>query len=83
MEINLSENVNIDAQTIMTGRGCAIGQSGSGKSFLAGVIAEELCKAGLPFCIIDTEGEYSSLKSMSKNVIVVGGENGDVSTDID
>ena len=66
----------------MTGRGCIIGQSGSGKSFLAGVIAEELCKANMPFCVIDTEGEYSSLKSMF-NVIVVGGENKDVDFNID
>ena len=36
----------------------------------------------MPFCVIDTEGEYSSLKSMF-NVIVVGGENKDVDFSID
>jgi hypothetical protein len=63
MEINLSENFNIDAQQVMTGRGCVIGQSGSGKSYLVGVMVEELCKLGLPFMVIDTEGEYASIKS--------------------
>lgn len=72
----------MDVQTLMTGRGCIIGQSGSGKSFLAGVVAEELCKANMPFCVIDTEGEYSSLRSQF-NVIVVGGERKDVGLGVD
>ena len=63
MQINLSEDFNIDAQQVMTGRGCVIGQSGSGKSYLVGVIVEELCKLCLPFMVIDTEGEYASIKS--------------------
>lgn len=82
MEVNLADGINVDTQTIMTERGCAIGQSGSGKSFLAGVIAEELCKSKMPFCIIDTEGEYDSLKGMF-NVIVVGGDNKDIDLDVD
>ena len=81
MEINLAQGVDLDAQTVMTGRGCAIGQSGSGKSFLAGVIAEELCESRMPFCVIDTEGEYSSLKGKF-SVIVVGGERADLGLDI-
>ena len=63
MQINLSEDFNIDAQQVMTEGGCVIGQSGSGKSYLVGVIVEELCKLGLPFMVIDTEGEYASIKS--------------------
>jgi len=35
----------------------------------------------MPFCVIDTEGEYSSLKSIF-NVIVVGRENQDVGFDV-
>lgn len=69
-------------QTVLTGRGCIVGQSGSGKSFLLGVIAEELCRSNMAFCVIDTEGEYSSLKS-TFNVIVVGGSNGDVDLNVD
>ncbi|MGA3020720.1 MAG: DUF87 domain-containing protein [Candidatus Micrarchaeales archaeon] len=82
MELNLAEGINLDMQTIMTGRGCAIGQSGSGKSFLAGVIAEELGKAGMPFCVVDTEGEYASLRNLF-NIIIVGGDKKDVGLDVD
>ncbi len=77
MEINIADGVDIDAQLVMTGRGCVIGQSGSGKSYLVGVMAEELCRLGLPFCIIDTEGEYSPLKAAFP-VVVVGGSDGDI-----
>ena len=83
MELNLSEKTSLPAQLIMTGRGCVIGQSGSGKSFLMGIIAEELGKLNLPFCIIDTEGEYSSLKETLPNILIVGGDNADVSIDVD
>jgi hypothetical protein len=51
-----------DADHIVTGRTCIIGASGSGKSYLVAVLCEELCKAGIPFLIIDTEGEYHTLK---------------------
>ena len=83
MELNLSEKTRLSAQLVMTGRGCVIGQSGSGKSFLMGIIAEELGKLNLPFCIIDTEGEYSSLKETLPNILIVGGDNADVPIDVD
>ncbi len=63
LKINIGEGFDLSAQIVMTGRGCVIGQSGSGKSYLVGVISEELCKNNLPFVIIDTEGEYRNLKS--------------------
>jgi uncharacterized protein len=72
MEIKLSPTTNINVQLVMTGRGCIIGQSGSGKSFLVGVMAEELRKLGLPFCLVDTEGEFAPLKSYFKGIIVGG-----------
>jgi hypothetical protein len=78
----LGKGLNIDVQAILTGRGCIIGQSGSGKSFLMGVIAEELCRLNMAFCVIDTEGEYGSLKSMF-NIIIVGGDNKDIELDTD
>jgi uncharacterized protein len=82
MEIKLSNDSKVDAQLIMTGRGCIIGQSGSGKSFLVGIIAEELSKLKLPYCIVDTEGEYASLKSYFK-AITIGGSNQDFGFDTD
>jgi hypothetical protein len=52
----------VDANLITTGRTCVIGCSGSGKSYTVGMICEELCKANVPFAIIDVEGEYSGIK---------------------
>lgn len=74
--------MDVDAEAIMTGRGCIMGQSGSGKSFLAGVLLEELCRLKLPFCVIDTEGEYSALKDIAP-VIVVAEEGGDIGFGVD
>ena len=82
MGIDIADGVSLDPQTVMTGRCCIIGQSGSGKSYLIGVIAEELCRNQLPFMIIDTEGEYGSLKSAFK-VIWIGGTGADVGIDTD
>jgi len=62
MNILISEDVTIDAEKLVTGRTCVIGQSGSGKSYTVAVICEELAKNNIGFCIIDTEGEYFSLK---------------------
>lgn len=75
--VKISEEVSISLQNLVTGRGCVIGQSGSGKSFLIGKISEELCRLGMPFCIIDTEGEYAMLKKQFE-IILVGRENVDV-----
>lgn len=72
VEIKLSPTTNINVQLAMTGRGCIIGQSGSGKSFLVGVMAEELRKLRLPFCLVDTEGEFAPLKSYFKGIIIGG-----------
>jgi len=53
---------SLSAQELITGRTCVIAQSGAGKSWTIAVLCEQLCEAGLGFCIIDTEGEYFSLK---------------------
>ncbi len=52
----------VNPEVVATGRTCVIGSSGSGKSYAVGVICEELCKAKVPFVLIDLEGEYSGLK---------------------
>jgi hypothetical protein len=82
MEISVSDRLKVSAQLIMTGRGCIIGQSGSGKSYLLGVIAEELLRLNLPFCIIDTEGEYAALKS-SFQLLIIGGPDQDLPIETD
>ena len=55
-------DVAIDAQELVTGRTCLIAQSGAGKSWAIAVLCERLCAHGIGFCIVDTEGEYFSLK---------------------
>ena len=47
---------------ILTGRGFITGKSGAGKSNTSNVIAEELLELGLPFVIVDLDGEYWGLK---------------------
>jgi hypothetical protein len=56
------KDFSLDAQELVTGRTCIIAQSGAGKSWAIAVICERLCRSGIGFCIIDTEGEYFSLK---------------------
>ena len=53
---------SIDAQQLVTGRTCIIAQSGAGKSWAIAVLCERLCAAGIGFLIVDTEGEYFSLR---------------------
>ena len=52
----------IDPQELVTGRTCIIAQSGAGKSYGIAVLCEQLCTHEIGFCLIDTEGEYFSLK---------------------
>lgn len=56
------EPFKVDPNIVATGRTCVIGASGSGKSYVVSVICEELCKNGVPFAIVDTEGEHAGLK---------------------
>ncbi len=66
MEITIGKaggrECKINAQELVTGRTCIIAQSGAGKSWSIAVLCEQLCKHGIGFCLIDTEGEYFSLK---------------------
>src|SRR3989338_1996686 len=74
------KDVLIDAQEFVTGRTCVIGQSGSGKSYLIAVLCEKLLENNIAFCIVDTEGEYFSLKEKFE-VLWVGGSQADVNID--
>jgi len=71
------EDVSIDAQKIVTGRTCVIAQSGAGKSYLIAVLCEQFLKHNIPFCIIDTEGEYFSLRE-KYNILWIGGSKSDL-----
>jgi len=71
------KDVLIDAQEFVTGRTCVIGQSGSGKSYLIAVLCEKLLENNIAFCIVDTEGEYFSLKQKFE-VLWAGGSQADI-----
>jgi hypothetical protein len=48
------------------------GEPGTGKSWLAGLLCEQLILQGYCLCIIDPEGDYASLEALP-NVITLGG----------
>ena len=49
------------------------GEPGTGKSYLAGLLCEQLILQGYGMCIIDPEGDYRSLDALP-GVITIGGE---------
>lgn len=58
----------------VTGRNVLIcGDPRSGKSWVAGLLCEELILHGYSVCVIDPEGDYASLEALPR-VSVVGGE---------
>ena len=62
-EIKIAEDFSLDLHSHLINRGLAIlGMRGSGKSWTAGVVAEELASKGIPFIIIDLMGEYKTLR---------------------
>lgn len=58
----------------MTGRDVLIcGDPRSGKSWVAGLLCEQLILHGYSVCVIDPEGDYASLEVLPR-VVVVGGD---------
>ncbi len=51
-----------------------LGSSGSGKSWLAGLVAEELFKQKYQVCIIDPEGDYRALAASPRTLLLGGPE---------
>ena len=54
--------VYLSPETIIKKHLCILAKSGSGKSYVMGVIIEEMIKKGYPVVIIDAHGEYVSLR---------------------
>ena len=71
-------DVAVDAQELVTGRTCIIAQSGAGKSWGIAVICEQLLQARIGFCLVDTEGEYSSLAERFPLIRIGSGDDCDV-----
>ncbi len=81
MDLNIGKaggrDYSINAQELVTGRTCIIAQSGAGKSWSIAVLCEKMCSADIGFCLIDTEGEYYSLKEKFDKIWWVGAEGAD------
>jgi hydroxymethylpyrimidine pyrophosphatase-like HAD family hydrolase len=65
------ESVRIPAAAVGIG---IYGESGAGKSYLAGLLAERLIRLGYRVCVIDPEGDHSGLLDLP-GVVGVGGAN--------
>ena len=64
--------VQIDPFALVDGNLGIFGASGSGKSWLAGLLAEEMFKQGYQACIIDPEGDYRGLRAFSHSLVLGG-----------
>jgi hydroxymethylpyrimidine pyrophosphatase-like HAD family hydrolase len=51
-----------------------VGASASGKSWIAGLLAEELLRLGYQICVIDPEGDYGGLRSYPHTLVIGGAD---------
>jgi hypothetical protein len=61
-------NLTVRGRTVLIA-----GEPGTGKSWLAGLLCEQLILQGYSMCIIDPEGDYQSLSELP-GVVTLGGE---------
>lgn len=87
-EIRVAEGLAMDASEASTQTFGAIGAKGSGKSYAAGVIVEELFEAGCPVLVLDPVGNWgkglrlaADGKSPGLPIAVIGGADGDIDLD--
>ena len=79
--------VNIDFQRYSTQANGILGIRGSGKTYSATYIAEQLLEWGCPLCIIDPSGMWKNLKfpngknGKGYNVVTIGNEDSDIFID--
>ena len=55
-------NVRANLQELLTKHIAVLAKTGAGKSYTVGVLLEEIIEQKIPLVIIDTHGEYSSLR---------------------
>lgn len=48
---------------------CIAGSSGTGKTWIAGLILEQLLDIGYQVCVIDPEGDYRSIKAVPRTIV--------------
>ena len=66
--------VYLDLNKLLTKHISILAKSGSGKSYVGGVLVEEILEKDIPLLIIDPHGEYSSLneKNNDENLLKFG-----------
>jgi hypothetical protein len=74
--LHLSHDLSF-GQDYVTKAVAILAQRRKGKTYTANKIAEEMCKAGIPWVAIDPTGAWWGLRSEFP-VIVLGGDNGDL-----
>ena len=83
MKIRLSHDLAVGLD-VVTQTLAQIGRKGAGKTYLAGMIAEQMLDAGAQVVILDPVGNWYGLrigadgKSKGKEIFIIGGEHGDV-----
>jgi len=70
--------LNLNDRVVATSGTAILAMRGGGKSWLNAVIAEGFCRSKIPFAIVDSEGEYWTLKVGFPKVVVAGGDHMDV-----
>jgi len=82
MRFRVSDNLVIDTDRDVVRRQglriAIIGESGSGKSWLMAVIAEQAIQQGLQVVVYDVHGEYWTFAEIFENFLVIGGDNADL-----
>ena len=66
--------IHVDPYALVETNLGIFGGSGSGKSWLAGLLAEELLKQKYQVCIIDPEGDYRGLAASPRTLLLGGPE---------
>jgi len=71
-EVEGGTPVRMDPIDLLSGNLGIVGSSASGKSWLAGLLAEELLTNGYQICIIDPEGDYRGLRAFPHTLLLGG-----------
>lgn len=64
--------ISVDPFALIEGNLGIVGASGSGKSWLAGLLVEELLKQGYQVCVVDPEGDYRAFRTFSQMLLLGG-----------
>lgn len=63
---------DLDARQLLSRNLGIVGSSASGKSWLAGLLTEEVLRLGYQACIIDPEGDYRGLRAFPHTLLLGG-----------